>query len=472
MNLNPAKSFASATKCARPLAQKRTSKDSAGLLIKSSGHWCSLRHVARCVAFCLLLISAFGADNWPQFRGPNGDGLSTAKGFSVTWSETNNVKWKTPIHGRAWSSPVIWENQVWLTTATEDGRELFAVCVDRDSGKILHDLKIFTVETPQFANKFNTYGSPTPVIEAGRVYVTFGSPGTAAVDTKTGKVLWERRDLECNHYRGAGSSPILFENLLIMNFDGSDHQFIIALDKKTGKTAWRQNRSIDFKDLGPDGKPESEGDWRKAFSTPHLATLDGKPTLISQGAKAVYAYEPATGKELWRVEERLNHSASARPTSGQGLIFVNTGWSHGQVLALRPGKAGEVIDANEDSSANTTLKVVWRSKRNVPKKPSLQLVDDLLFSIDDGGIASCLEAKTGTEFWRERIGGNYSASPLFAEGRLYFFSEEGKTTVVNASREFKKVAENTLADGFMASPAVSGKALFLRTKTHLYRIEN
>jgi outer membrane protein assembly factor BamB len=425
---------------------------------------------------CLFLLAlnagVFAADNWPQYRGPAGDGRADARGLPLRWSETNGVKWKTPIHGRAWSSPVIWNEQIWLTTANEDGRELFAICVDRQSGKVLRDLKLFEVEKPQFAHKFNTYGSPTPVIEQGRVYLTFGSPGTACLDTKTGKVLWERRDFVCNHYRGAGSSPILFENLLIMNFDGSDQQFIVALDKQTGKTIWHQQRSIDFKDLGPDGKPESEGDWRKAYSTPHIATIEGQPVLLSQGAKAFYAYEPRTGKELWRVEERTSHSGSTRPAAGHGLIFVNTGWSSGQILALRPGKQGEVLDANSNDAATGPLQVVWKSKRNVPKKPSLQLVDDLLFSIDDGGIASCVEAKTGTEVWRERIGGNYSASPLYAGGRLYFFSEEGKTTVVEAGRQFKKLAENTVGEGFMASPAVSGKALFLRTRTHLYRIED
>ena len=419
----------------------------------------------------------FAAAEWPQFRGPKGDGASDARELPLSWSETNHVRWKTAIHGRAWSSPVVLGRQIWLTTATEDGKELFAVQVDRDTGKVERDLKLFEVETPQFAHKFNTYGSPTPVVEqggwfrAGRVYVTFGAPGTACLDARTGKVLWERRDFICNHFRGAGSSPILHRDLLFMNFDGSDHQFLAALDKKTGKTVWRKDRSIDYKDLGPDGKPEAEGDWRKAFSTPHLADIGGRSVLVSQGAKAVYGYEPETGKELWRVEERTSHSASARPTSGLGLIFVNTGWSSGQILALRPGWDGEVVDANGASGRQGRLEIVWKSKRNVPKKPSMQLANDLLFTIDDGGIASCLEARTGREVWRERIGGNYSASPLHADGRIYFFSEEGKTTVIAAERTFRKLAENTLEDGFMSSPAVAGKALILRTRTHLYRIE-
>src|SRR5205823_671185 len=193
-------------------------------------------------------------------------------------------------------------------TATEDGTKLYGVCVDRETGKIVHDLKLFDVPNPQFAHKFNTYGSPTPVIEAGRVYVTFGSPGTACLDTRDGKVLWERRDFVCNHFRGAGSSPILFGDLLLMHFDGSDNQFVVALDKKTGKTAWQTTRGIDYQDLGPDGKPKAEGDFRKAFSTPNVITVNGKPVMLSSGAKAHYGYDPLTGKELWRIEERAQHS--------------------------------------------------------------------------------------------------------------------------------------------------------------------
>jgi len=421
----------------------------------------------------VLAFSAWASEDWTQFRGPNGDGRSDSRDLPLTWSESENVKWKTPVHGRAWSSPVIMGDQVWLTTATEDGRELFAVCVDRGTGKILRDERIFEVEKPQFCHQFNSYASPTPVIEPDRVYVTFGSPGTACLDSKTGKVLWERRDFVCNHYRGAGSSPILHGDLLLMNFDGSDRQFVVALDKRTGKTVWRKERSIDFKDLDADGKPQTEGDLRKAFATPQVATLDGRLALISQGAKATYAYDPPTGEELWRVEERTSHSGGTRPLVGFGLIFVPTGWSQGQILAIKPGKSGEVIDANTDSTggANGQLQIAWKTKRNAPKKPSLLLVDDLLFGIDDGGVASCLEAKSGAEVWRERVGGNYSASPVCAESRIYLFSEEGKTTVIEAGRQFKVLSENKLADGFMASPAIAGKAFYLRTKTNLYRIE-
>jgi len=412
------------------------------------------------------------ADNWPQFRGPRGDG-STDSRLTLTWSETNHVKWKTPIHDRAWSSPVVWGKQVWLTTASEDGLKLYAVGVDRDSGKIVHNLKLFDVPKQTDIRKYNTYASPTPVIEEGRLYVTFGSPATACLDTKTGKILWSRRDLECNHFRGPGSSPILYENLLIMNFDGSDHQFIIALDKATGDTVWRKNRSIDYKDLEPNGKPKADGDFRKAFGTPHVATINSRPMLVSQGASAAYGYEPRNGEELWRVEERTSHSAGCRPLVKDGLVFLTTGFSKGQLLAIRPGTNGEVIDANATgSNAPTRLELVWKSKRNVPRKPSLIYNDDLLFGIeDDGGMVSCYDAKTGAEIWRERLGGTYSASPILSDERIYCFSEEGKCTVIEAGRTFKKLAENTLPEGCKASPAVGGKSLFVRTFSHLYRIE-
>jgi outer membrane protein assembly factor BamB len=429
----------------------------------------------RFIAVSLLLAGAlrlFAEDvNWAQFRGPRGDGTSTSSGLPLHWDEQQNLRWKVPIHGRAWSSPVIWGRQVWLTTATEDGKELFAVCVDRNTGKMVYDLKLFEVEKPQYAHPFNTYASPTPVIEEGRVYVTFGSPGTACLDTQNGKVLWSRRDFECNHYRGAGSSPILHGGLFILNFDGSDHQFIVALDTKTGRTVWQKNRSLDYKDLDQNGQPQAEGDLRKGFATCQVVMLDGQTTLLSQGSKALYAYDPLTGDEIWRLEDRGSHSGSTRPVAGHGLVFLPTGFSVGQVLAIRPGRKGEVLDVNAAEPTPAQLSVVWKAKRNAPKKPSLTLVGEELYAVDDNGVATCWEAQTGNVCWNERIGGNYSASPLAAERRLYFFSEEGKITVIAAGREFKKLAENHLEGGFMASPAVCGRALFLRTRTHLYRIE-
>lgn len=411
------------------------------------------------LAACSVISMA--ADNWPQFRGPDGTGHSDAKDLPTEWSETKNVIWKTPIHDRGWSSPVIFGKQVWLTSASKDGKQLFALCLDKDTGKLIRDIKLFDVAQPQYAHPFNTYASPTPVIEQGRVYITFGSPGTAAIDTKTFKVIWERRDFECNHFRGSGSSPVIFRDMLLMHFDGSDHQFVVALNKNTGKTIWRTERSIDFQDLDKNGKPAAEGDLRKAFSTPHVTQINGRWEMISLGAKAAYSYDPFTGKELWRVEERGQHSASTRPVLGHGMIFYPTGFSNGQLYAVRMGGSGLITDSH----------VAWRVKRGASNKPSILLIDDLIYMIGDTGIATCVEAKTGEIVWQQRIGGEYSASPVYADGKIWMFSEEGKTTVIKPGRTFEKLAENNLDDGFLASPAIAGKAFYLRTRTHLYRIE-
>ncbi len=413
------------------------------------------------LAATLFTLPLHAEKNWPQFRGPNGDGHSDAKSLPLKLGEGVNVKWKAATHGKSWSSPVIWGNEVWLTTANEEGTELGVMAFDKATGKVLHDKVLFKVEKPQFCHKFNSYASPTPVIEDGKLYASWGSPATACIDTKTCAVLWERRDFVCNHYRGAGSSPVIWDGLLFNHYDGSDLQYIVALDKKTGKTAWEVKRSVDYKDVQPDGKIQADGDWRKAYATPHVTEWNGKPLLLSSGAKAHYAYEPATGKEVWRFEEHGGHSAAARPVVGGGLVIFPTGFGKKQIVALKLGGTG-VLDESS---------VAWRETKGAPNKPSLILDGDYLYAVDDKGIATCFEAKTGTTKWSERIGGDYSASPLIGAGRLYFFSENGTVTILAAAPEFKKLGEGKFADGFMAAPAVSGKALFLRTKSALYRVE-
>ncbi|MHB0957398.1 MAG: outer membrane protein assembly factor BamB family protein [Pirellulaceae bacterium] len=390
--------------------------------------------------------------NWPQFRGPEGNGhAAQATGLATVWSESENITWKTPIHGRGWSSPVIWENQVWLTTATEDGRKLFAMCVDLDAGHVIHDLHLFDVANPDEIHVTNSYASPTPVLEPGRIYVHFGTYGTACLDTGTGKILWQRRDLPCNHWRGPGSSPILFEDLLIVNLDGFDLQYVVALDKNTGETRWKTDRNIDFQ--------TDDGDLKKAFCTPSIISVEGQLQLISPAAMATIAYDPRTGRELWRLRY-ANHSATARPLFGHGLLFINSGFSKAELIALRPGTDGDVTDTH----------VAWRTDRSIGSKPSHLLVEDLLYVVHDQGTASCLDARTGQAVWQKRLGGNFSASPVFADGKLYFPNEEGVTTVVRPGRTCDILATNRLDDGCMASPAIADSALLLRTRTDLYRI--
>jgi len=404
---------------------------------------------------------AQAANEWPQFRGPHGDGTSTEQHLPVAPSESTGVRWKTAIAGKAWSSPAISGNRIWLTSATDDGSALSLVVVDRETGAILRNEVIFRVENPQFCHKFNSYASPSPAIAGGKVYITFGAPGTACFDEETGAKLWERTDFVCNHFRGAGSSPTVWRDLLIMNFDGSDFQFVVALDRHTGKTVWRTERSVDFKDINAEGKITGEGDFRKAFATPEVVEWQGNPVLLSSGAKCHYAYNPVTGQELWRLEERAQHSASSRPLVWDGKVFFQSGFK-GQILAVKLGGSG-VLEESQ---------VAWRVKKGVPSKPSMLLHDGALFMVDDSGIASCVDALTGEARWSQRIGGNFSASPLLADGRIYACNEEGKVTSFAPDKDgFKLLGEGQFDAGFMASPAVADGALFLRSKTHLYRLE-
>jgi len=408
--------------------------------------------IAAIIAIMFWTSPAPAGENWPQFRGPEGNGRSDAVGLPIRWSETENVVWKTAVHGRGWSSPVVWGSRIWMTTATTDGHEMFVVCVDLESGKVLHDFKLLHNDELQITNPLNSFASPTPVLEAGRVYVHFGVYGTACLEAGSARVIWSRRDIYCDHFRGPGSSPIIFGNLLIFHMDGIDVQYVIALDKTTGKTAWKANRSADLKKINPD--------LRKAYSTPLIIKTNGRVQMISTGAKDTMSYDPATGEELWRVRHG-GFSNASRPLFGAGLVFVNSGFGRPTLWAVRPDGRGEVTQSH----------VVWKCNKGVPMKPSPILLDGLIYMVSDGGVATCLEAESGEVVWQKRVGGQYSASPIEAGGRVYFFSHDDAATVIQSGRRFELLATNQLDAGFMASPAVVGKALILRTKTHLYRIE-
>jgi hypothetical protein len=421
-------------------------------------------------AFWLILVStvlftSLAQADWPEFRGPQGDGHVSAPGqdagLPLHWSETNNVKWKTEIPDRGWSTPVVMNGQVWLTTATVDGHDFFAIDVDADTGKVRFNEKLFHCDHPEpLGNNVNAYATPSPVIEPGRVYVHFGSYGTACLDTETGKTIWQREDLRCRHYRGPSSSPILFRNLLILTFDGADLQYLAALDKTTGQTVWKTDRSAEWNDADVPGQMARDGDLRKAHSTPLLVTYEGQPQLLSTGAKAAYAYDVMTGKELWKIHFPA-WSAAPRPVCDQGLGFFVTGHGQTELVAVRLGGHGDVTDS----------RTAWRVESMVPRTASPILVDGLLYMVSDDGVISCLEESSGKQVWHSRIGGTFAASPIYGDGRLYFFNQQGKATVLKPGRSFEVLATNSLPNGFMASPAVSGHALFLRTRTDLYRIE-
>lgn len=403
---------------------------------------------------------------WPEFRGPWGNGHVTVPGNTVglalQWSETENVTWKTEIPFQGWSTPVVLGGQVWLTTATTDGHDFYVLCVDAETGQIRFNEKLFHSDNPEpLGNNVNSYASPSPVIEPGRVYVHFGSYGTACLDTASNTVVWERQDLPCRHYRGPGSSPILFEDLLILSFDGADVQYITALDKKTGKTVWKTDRSTEWHDLDAEGKPKREGDFRKAFSTPLVVDYGGKFQMITLGSSAAFAYDPRTGQEIWKTHND-DYTPAARPVFGNGLVYITTGRRGASLWAVRVDGQGDVTDSH----------VAWKfTGREVPEEPSPLFLDDLIYMPSNNSIVTCLEAATGTQVWSQRTGGNFEASPIYADGRLYFFNTQGKATVLKPGRVCEILATSTLDSGMMASPAVAGRALFLRTKTHLYRIE-
>lgn len=418
-----------------------------------------------------LTLHAHAAD-WPQWRGPDGQGHSSATGLPVEWSETTNVAWKTATPGRGWSSPVIDGREIWLTTAVEtaarpedaerrtksntgdqpvtvlDQVELRALCVDRDTGQLTRDVLLLTVKEPQWVHRLNSYASPTPVLEAGRLYAHFGAFGTACLDTKSGKVLWKNTDLVVMHENGPGSTPVLWQNLLVFHMDGSDRQFVAALDKRTGKVAWKTDRS---------GEMNANPQLKKSYGTPLVVEVAGQPQLFSPGTDWLYGYDPATGRELWKVPYgQLGFSITPRPVAGQGLFFMATGFGKKQMLAMKIG-------------GSTAPEIVWRYAKGIPTMPSPLLVGDALYFVDDGGFLTCLDARTGAERYRERLGGNFSASPTFADGRLYLSSREGVTYVVAPGPKFELLAKNELPGTIMASAAIADGALFLRTDTALYR---
>lgn len=405
--------------------------------------------------------------DWPAFRGPLGNGLvpassnETSASVPLHWSETQHVAWKTLIPHSGLSTPVVMAGKVWLTTATLEGHDSYVLCVDARTGEILLNKRLFHTDNPEpLGNKVNGYASPSPVAEAGRVYVSFGSYGTACLDTTTFEVLWSHKDLPCRHYRGPGSSPILYQDLLILTMDGVDQQYVAALNKVTGKTVWRTDRTVDYRDLDVTGHPAREGDFRKAYATPIIIEINHATQLISAGSKAVYGYDPLTGQELWTLAHE-DYSSSASPLFGHGLAYVPTGFGKAELLAVRVNGQGELTEAS----------IAWSYRKQMPRTPSPVLVKDLIYTLADNGTVTCLDAVTGTEVWSERLKGKYAASLLYGNGRIYCVDQEGLTTVLKAGRAFEILAENTLESGCMASPAVSDGALFLRTATHLYCIK-
>ncbi|MFM1902299.1 MAG: Serine/threonine-protein kinase AfsK [Planctomycetota bacterium] len=424
-----------------------------------------------------LVIPAPAAEpDWPQWRGRAGDGHApAAHDLPLTWSESENVAWKTPLPGRGWSSPVIGNGQVWVTTAveqpaTEAERErrladrpgnqpadvaaavrFRAIALDQANGRVIHEVELFTVADPQPIHALNSFASPSPVLADGRLFCHFGDFGAASVDTATGTVRWTNRELRLDHVNGPGSSPILWRDLLIVHLDGSDSQSIAAYRTDSGRLAWQTPRS---------GPLREDPDLKKAYATPLVIECDGRDVLVSPAADWVYGYDPATGEELWRLSYGvLGYSVVPRPVAAHGLVFLSTSFNRPELLAIRlagPDKQPEIA---------------WRATKAVPSMPSPLVVGDAIFMVNDTGVASCLDARSGTQLWTKRLGGNFSSSPILADGRIYVGNRSGETFVIEPGDTGRLLATNSLTDGIFATPAVADRALYLRTEAAVYRIE-
>lgn len=398
-------------------------------------------------------LQSAGTSFWPQYRGSNGDGHAAAGSTPpIEWGEDKNLAWKKEIAGRAWSSPVVYGDRIFLTNASEDGLTMSAICFDRKTGEQVWDKVVFTnTETQKDFHSFNSYASPTPIVDARHLFVSFGAYGTACLDVLTGKTIWERRDLQCNHYRGAGSSPIFFRDLLIFHMDGFDYQYVVALNRSNGETVWRVDRSHDY---GTDN-----GDFKKAYGTPQVIAVNrqgqNELQLLSPAAKAMYAYDPATGRELWRVHHD-EHSAALRPLFDGNIVYCSTGFSKGNLLAIDPTGRGDV----------TKTHVKWQASRAIGAKPSPILIEDKIVSLEDKGMLTAFHKATGELAWQVRLGGDYSSSPIYANGNLYCFDEKGTGHVV--SSDGKLIHSNSLNNGCLASPAIVENELILRTRDALY----
>ncbi len=395
---------------------------------------------------------------WAQYRGPEGKGIALPSDQlpPLEWSEKKNVLWKEPLPGKAWSSPILQSGKVWCANATEDGKVLSVAAFDLQTGKKVVDRVLFEIARPQFNIAYNSYASSTPAAGKGKVYLHYGSPGTACLDGKTGATIWSRQDLPCHHWRGSGASPLLYKDRLYLTFDGFDYQYVACLDANTGKTIWRTDRNIRY--------DVDFGDYKKAYGSPAIRMVGNKPQLICPAACETQSFDPDTGALLWSVHHGGMNAASVVQSDGTRLI-------------LHSGDGGfslHGVDPGSDPHGDITPKVVWKSNRGVPSYASVLVRDGKLFFArdkDSGGTATCLDSATGAPIWQERLGGSkVHASPVMIGDRIYLFDDSGQGFVIAASDKFRKLGGGKLDEGCMASPAVAGDKILLRTKGHLYCI--
>lgn len=435
--------------------------------------------------FCLTVFvffeaagipSSYANDRWPQFRGPDSQGTALLAQPPVEFGLTQSIKWRTSIEGKGWSSPVVDDGRIWITTAVAQAAtpeeserrlggnptggvkevarsmEIRAVCVDFESGSLLHNLVLASFVDPDPINPLNTFASPTPVMNDGMVFCDFGNYGTWCLDAETGKTIWQHR-IVVDYSVGPGSSPIVHGDKLIRVCDGIDQQFIVALDKATGSEVWRTAR--------PPMRTENV-EFRKAYSTPLVISVHEKPQVVVPGAQWICGYDPDNGHEIWRIDHGSGFSVSPMPILVNGLVVFSTGFMRPELVAVKPDGQGDV----------TNTHVMWRVSRGAPTKPSAIAVGQRIYMVSDTGVLTQLRVEDGSIVWQERLAGNFSASPILAGDHLYFCSHEGIVIVVKPGERFVEVARNELEPRILASPAVIGNDLVFRTEDALLRIGN
>ena len=411
-----------------------------------------------CLVIALLVFRA-DAENWPQFRGPNSRGCSSETNLPLQWSATENLAWKTPIPGQSWSSPIVWGDQVFVTTATDEGKSCHVLSLDRKAGKILWDREVLR-QSPGHKEGRNTFATPTPATDGERVYACFFDGSFLALDY-SGRVLWTNRSYPFYSQHGLGTSPILYGDLLIMARDGSgsggdkglgwqepwDQAFLIALDARTGKERWKARRGLS----------------RISHCVPAMwEAPGGQVQLVSEAGDVVQGFDLRTGERLWSSQV-IGEGKVPSTVLGGGMVYTAGGWGGREsIKAFKLGDRGELGTNN----------LVWEQKGIMPKVPSMLYFEGLLFAVTDTGTASCMKAETGELLWKEKLAGNYSASPVAAEGRLYLTSDTGETTVIEAAPRFRMLARNPIGEKVQASLAVSQGRLFIRSEKHLFAIQS
>ncbi len=412
--------------------------------------------------FCLSFIlkpAMSQTENWTHFRGSNLNGIANTEKVPAFFNDTLNVEWKTEISGKGLSSPVIYGDQVWITTASEDGKELFAVCLDFESGSIRNKIRVFTPDSVMQKNSLNSYATPTPCIEDGFVFAHFGSLGTACINTFNGKVVWRRTDLKCDHMQGPGSSPILYKDLLILHFDGNDVRFIVALNKSTGDVVWLKERPIEV-------YAQINEASRKAYITPIIINVNGKDMLISNGAGICSAYNPQTGEEIWRVIRGKGGTISM-PFYENGIVYYYTG-----LLINESGKKkSEILAINPDGKGDITNSgILWKKEVEPLQLLTPVIKNGLIYTVDTRNVLTSIDAKTSETIWTVKLKDKYNASPVYASGNIYFGSVGGEVLVIREGRKPDIIAQNQMDGAIWATPPILRSSIILRTNNHVYRI--